>query len=76
MIPNYHDNGYLPPGIHRATVAGIAVRFGRESGLCQAQMESQRWLVDRAKKAEYSGPSGAGAGDVGKADCGRPWRVS
>lgn len=51
MIPHCNDDGYLPPGIHRATLEEIAVRFGQESELRQAQMESLRWLVDLAQRA-------------------------
>ncbi len=48
MIPPYNENGYLPPGIHPATLEEIAVRFGQESELRQVEMESLRWLVDLA----------------------------
>jgi hypothetical protein len=51
MIPPFEDNGYLPPGIHRATLDEIGARFGRESELREVQMESIRWLVDLAKRA-------------------------
>ena len=51
MIPPFEDNGYLPPGIHRATLEEIEARFGTESELRQVQMESLRWLVDLAKHA-------------------------
>lgn len=51
MIPEYTDDGYLPPGIHPATSDEIAARFGREPELRQAQMESLRWLVDLAWRA-------------------------
>jgi hypothetical protein len=51
MIPQYNDDGYLPPGIHRATLEEIASRFGQESELRQVQMESLRWLVDLARRA-------------------------
>lgn len=51
MIPHFNDDGYLPPGIHRATLEEIAERFGQESELRQAQMDSLRWLVDLAKRA-------------------------
>jgi hypothetical protein len=44
MIPDCNDDGYLPPGIHPATLDQIAARFGQESELRQAQMESLRWL--------------------------------
>src|SRR5438445_11017518 len=51
MIPDCNDDGYLPAGIHPATLDEIATRFGRESELRQAQMESLRWLVDLARRA-------------------------
>src|SRR5712691_7989319 len=48
MIPNFNDEGYLPLGIHRATLEEIAARFGQESEVRQVQIESLRWLVDLA----------------------------
>ena len=51
MIPDCNDDGYLPAGIHPANLDEIAARFGRESELRQAQMESVRWLVDLARRA-------------------------
>jgi hypothetical protein len=51
MIPHCNDDGYLPPGIHPATLEEIATRFGQESELRRAQMESLRWLVDLARRA-------------------------
>jgi hypothetical protein len=51
MIPECNDDGYLPAGIHPASVDEIAARFGQESELRQAQMESLRWLVDLARRA-------------------------
>jgi hypothetical protein len=51
MIPRFNDDGYLPPGIHPATVEEIAERFGQESELRQVQMESLRWLIDLAWRA-------------------------
>jgi uncharacterized protein DUF6932 len=51
MIPPYDDNGYLPAGIHLATVEEIATRFGHGSDLRQSQMESVRWFVDLAHRA-------------------------
>ena len=50
VIPELNDVGYLPPGIHLASLDEIAVRFGQESELRRAQMESIRWLVEMAKK--------------------------
>ncbi|MGA2796419.1 MAG: hypothetical protein ABSE63_02450 [Thermoguttaceae bacterium] len=46
MIPEFDARGYLPPGIHRATLEEIEQRFGRQSELRRVQMESLCWLVD------------------------------
>ncbi len=51
MIPEFNDVGYLPPGVHLASLDEIAARFGQESEIRQAQMDSVRWLIDMAKKA-------------------------
>ena len=50
MIPEFSDDGYLPPGIHFATLDEIAVRFGLEPELRRVPMEWLRWLVDLAKR--------------------------
>jgi hypothetical protein len=41
----------LPPGIHPATMEELGARFGQESELRRAQMESLRWLVDLGWRA-------------------------
>ncbi|MDZ4685864.1 MAG: hypothetical protein SH850_12415 [Planctomycetaceae bacterium] len=51
MIPPFNDDGYLPPGIHPATLDEIVARFGQESDLRRVQMESLRWLVELARRA-------------------------
>ncbi len=51
MIPDFNEVGYLPPGVHGATLDEIAARFGVESEIRRAQMDSVRWLVDLARKA-------------------------
>src|SRR5712692_999098 len=51
MIPHFNDDGYLPPGIHPATLEEIAARFGQESELRQVQMESVGRMVDLARRA-------------------------
>jgi hypothetical protein len=51
MIPEFQDNGYLPPGIHPATLDEIELRFGKDSELRRVQAESLRWLVDLAARA-------------------------
>lgn len=50
MIPEFNDEGYLPPGIHQATSEEIAARFGREPELRQNQIESLIWLLDLCKR--------------------------
>ena len=51
MIPDFDDRGYLPAGVHLASLDEIEARFGRQSELRQVQMQSLRWLVELAKKA-------------------------
>lgn len=51
MIPDLDDHGYLPPGVHGATLDEIGARFGKESELRQMQMESLVWLVAIARRA-------------------------
>ena len=51
MIPAFDGEGYLPPGIHMATVQEIDARFGRESELRRVQMESLVWLIGLARRA-------------------------
>jgi hypothetical protein len=51
MIPEFDARGYLPPGIHLATLEEIELRFGRQSELRRVQMESLHWLVDMARRA-------------------------
>ena len=51
MIPPLNERGYLPPGVHRATLGEIAARFGQETEVRRVQMESVRWLVEIAKRA-------------------------
>lgn len=51
MIPPFDEHGYLPPGIHPATVDELDARFGRESEVRRVQMESLRWLVELARRA-------------------------
>ena len=51
MIPAFDDEGYLPPGVHSATLEEIGARFGQESELRRVQMESLRWLVELARRA-------------------------
>ena len=51
MIPDLNEQGFLPPGVHVATLDEIAERFGKESEVRRAEMESLRWLVELARQA-------------------------
>jgi hypothetical protein len=51
MVPSFDENGYLPPGVHPATLDEIDAHFGQSSELRRVQMESVRWMVDLAVKA-------------------------
>ena len=51
VIPGFDDQGYLPAGVHVASLDEIAERFGNESELRQVEMDSIRWLVDLAFRA-------------------------
>jgi len=51
VIPDFDDNGYLPPGVHAATLAEIEARFGREPEIRGAEMQSLHWLIDLARRA-------------------------
>ena len=46
MIPPFNDNGFLPPGIHPASLERIERRFGTSTEIRQAQFQSVRWLLD------------------------------
>ncbi len=49
-MPDFNENGYLPPGIHPATMAEIAARFGSENEVRRAEMQSLEWLIDFARE--------------------------
>src|SRR6516165_4479632 len=51
MIPPLDEQGYLPPGIHPATLGEVEARFGHESELRRVQMESLCWLFELARRA-------------------------
>jgi len=51
MLPEFDERGYLPPGLHRATLDEVEQRFGRQSEIRRVQVDSLRWLVDLAKQA-------------------------
>ena len=51
MIPPFNDSGFLPAGIHPATLPEIQRCFGNASELRRVQMESVCWMVDLALRA-------------------------
>jgi uncharacterized protein DUF6932 len=51
LIPDFDENGQLPPGIHRAGRDEIIERFGRGSDDREAGRQSIRWLVPMCKRA-------------------------
>jgi hypothetical protein len=51
MIPPFNESGFLPTGVHPATLAEIAERFGGPSELRRVQIESVRWMIDLALRA-------------------------
>ena len=50
MLPEFNENGYLPPGIHPARLDEIEARFGRQSELRRVQMQSLGWLMEIARR--------------------------
>ncbi len=52
MIPPLDETGCLPPGLHAATLGEVEDRFGHQSELRRVQMESVRWMVDLAIRAD------------------------
>ncbi len=51
MLPVLGEDGYLPPGLHLATMEEIAARFGQQSEMRRVQMESLVWLVDLSRRS-------------------------
>ena len=51
MIPDFNEHGYLPPGLHRASLEEIEKMLGQGSDVRRVQMESLRWLVGAAIRA-------------------------
>ncbi len=46
MIPPFDDNGFLPPGIHPASLDEIEGRFGSSTEIRQSQFQSILWLLE------------------------------
>jgi hypothetical protein len=50
-IPDFTDEGLLPPGIHLATVEEVGLRLGAASPQRAVIMESLVWAVEAARRA-------------------------
>jgi hypothetical protein len=50
MIPGFNDEGYLPAGIHEATLEEVTARFGQASEIRRVQIDSIGWLLDLARR--------------------------
>jgi hypothetical protein len=57
MIPPFDDSGFLPPGVHSATLAEIRGRFGGPSEIRRAQMDSIGWMIDLAARGPRGDPT-------------------
>jgi uncharacterized protein DUF6932 len=51
MIPAFNEDGWLPPGVHPASLDEIETQFGQQSEIRRVQMQSVRWMVDQAIRA-------------------------
>src|SRR5437588_12309419 len=51
LIPEFDDNGYLPAGIHRATIEEVVRRFGQRSEERTAGAQSLIWLIPMCRRA-------------------------
>jgi len=51
MIPPFNNNGYLPPGIHHATLEEVQERFGHGSEQRETLSQSLDWLVPLCRQA-------------------------
>jgi len=54
VIPEFDENGYLPPGVHRATSIEVQARFGTSTEIRRVQMESLRWMLDLVAQASIA----------------------
>ena len=50
-LPDFDDNGFLPAGVHRATLDEVVERFGCSTEIRRVQAESLGWVVESARRA-------------------------
>jgi hypothetical protein len=51
LIPPFNQDGYLPPGVHRASIDEILSRFGGDSEIRRAACQSLQWLLPICRAA-------------------------
>ena len=51
MIPDFVENGYLPSGLHRATIEEVIKRFGEGADERIACGQSLQWLLPICRRA-------------------------
>jgi hypothetical protein len=54
LIPEFNEHGYLPAGVHRATLEEVIARFGCGNEQRDAQGQSLRWLFPLCIRAGVS----------------------
>lgn len=74
MIPPLNEHGYLPPGVHEATLDEVIARFGHGSEQREAQADSLRWLLPKCRavgilKILINGSFGTAKADPNDVDC-------
>ena len=55
MIPDFIENGYLPTGLHKATIKEVIKRFGEGSDERLACGQSLQWLLPICRRAGIIG---------------------
>ncbi len=50
MLPDLDENGYLPPGVHLASLEELIERFGHGSDERVAEGQSLQWLVPMCRR--------------------------
>src|SRR5258706_14275071 len=74
MIPEFEESGYLPPGIHIATLDEVLERFGAGSEQREACGQSLQWLLPMCRRAGIeriilNGSFVTSAAEPGGVDC-------
>jgi hypothetical protein len=74
LIPPLNEHGYLPAGVHPATLEEVIERFGYGSEQREAEADSLRWLVPLCRqigitKLLINGSFVTGAAEPNDVDC-------